>query len=1025
LSALYAARAADDGRAPNRTALEPVAIQYYDFAAWQSAATRGVAMRESLEWWKKRLSGAPPLLALPTDRPRPARQTFSGAVETFVVGKELGDRLKDIARRERATMFMTLLAAFQALIHRYTGIDDIVVGTPVAGRTRVETEGLIGLFVNSLAMRGDLAGDPSFRRLLLKTRDAAFEAYAHQDLPFDMVVESIHPQRNLSYPPIFQVTFQARNYPLEETQLAGLEVEKVDFDPGISQFDLSFEVTEKAGRLFCKLIYNVDLFDRETIARMAGHFETLLAGIANDPETRISQLPLLTPDERRQLLVEWNDTQSDFPRDCVHRMFEAQVERTPDAVAANFGDLQMTYAELNRRANQLGLALIDAGVAPRSFVAISIDRSLDMLVGLLGILKAGAAYVPIDSAFPRERLNFMLEDSAAPVVVTTTSFAEKFATSNVRTVFIDEERKAGSRQDSTNLQVPVTADDNAYVIYTSGSTGRPKGVAVSHRSFSNLLSAMRTEISFTSDDVLLAVTPISFDIAGMELFLPLICGARVVIADEFVADATRLIETIAATRPSVIQATPALWRMLIASGWRGEPNLRIISGGEALERSLADQLLDRSEIVFNAYGPTETTIWSTIHRVERGSGPVPIGHPLANTQLYVLDAARHPVPVGVAGELYIGGQGIAQCYVGRPELTAERFVADPFQSGPGGRLYRTGDTVRRLGNGDVEYIGRADNQLKVRGIRIEPGEIEAALTRHPQVHAAAVLGVPDASETVSLVAFVEAKPGPRPSAAVMRSFLSESMPLYMIPARFVAVDRIALTHNGKIDRAKLLSADHSPDQTAEKYLAPRDHIEERLQSVWEEILKVRPIGVRRDFYELGGHSLLAVKLLSRVEREFSVHIPLAAMFQVPTIENLAARIRGDSAHDVRNAIVPIQPHGALLPLFVVGNFEVFRDLARRLGQDQPVVGLTVSDELRMRLPYNVEELAAYQVNSILNYQDVGPYFVAGFSAEGVLAYEVAQQLRAKGRSVGLLVMIDIACPIQPWQSWVAQIAVDV
>ena len=453
LGALYAKNTNRHGADTNLTVIEPLPIQYCDFAAWQARSTESIGARESLEWWKDRLAGAPPLLALPSDRPRPSRQTFSGAAETFVIPKELGDRLKEIARGERATLFMILLAAFQTLIHRYTGTDDIVVGAFVAGRSRVETEGLIGLFANTLAMRGDLAGDPTFRELLRKTRDTALEVYEHQDLPFEMVVESIHPQRNLSYPPIFQVTFQVRNYPLEDTRLAGLEVEEVDFDPGISPFDLSFEVAEKAGRLFGKLIYNVDLFDRETISRMAGHLETLLGGIVDDPEAPISRLPMLTAAERHQLLVEWNDTRRDYPHECVHRLFEAQADRTPEAVAVQFGDKQMTYAELNGRANQLARALVDAGVTPRSFVAICIDRSLGMLAGLLGILKAGAAYAPIDPGFPRERLDFMLEDSKTRVVATTTKLAEKFAASNVRVVCVDEVLEAGNRarrEKSTN-----------------------------------------------------------------------------------------------------------------------------------------------------------------------------------------------------------------------------------------------------------------------------------------------------------------------------------------------------------------------------------------------------------------------------------------------------------------------------------------------------------------------------------------------------------------------------------------------
>jgi amino acid adenylation domain-containing protein len=666
--------------------------------------------------------------------------------------------------------------------------------------------------------------------------------------------------------------------------------------------------------------------------------------------------------------------------------------------------------------------LVDAGVTPRSSVAICIDRSLGMLAGLIGILKAGAAYVPIDPGFPRERLDFMLEDSKARVVATTTKLAEKFAPSNVRVVCIDEVLEAGSERDARNPQIPVSAADDAYVLFTSGSTGKPKGVPISHRSFSNLLNAMRSEISFTGDDVFLAVTTISFDIAGLELFLPLICGGRVALADEFAADGGRLMEAIAATRPTVIQTAPALWRSLIASGWSGESKLRIISGGEALTRNLAEQLLDRVGAVFNGYGPTETTIYSTVHRVERGSGSVPIGHPLANTQVYVLDAARQLLPVGVAGELYIGGDGVARGYLGRPDLSAERFVANPFERGVEARLYRTGDTVRRLRNGDIEYIGRADNQVKVHGIRIEPGEIEAALARHPQVQAAAVAGLIDASEVKSLVAFVEAKPGQSPAAAALRAFLSESMPVYMIPTRFVMVDRIALTHSGKIDRAKLPSLDESPIQVTQTYTGPRDDIEERLQAIWEEILETRPIGVQQDFYELGGHSLLAVKVLARIEREFNCRIPLAAMFPAPTIESIGARIARDTKDRERPATELIQPLGSLPPLFVVGHFPLFRRLALKLGTDRPLIGLSIPDEVRMRLPYDLEQFAGIQARAILDLNKGEPIFLVGFSAEGVLAYEIAHQLVAAGRKVGLVAMIDTTCPSQPREPRILQIS---
>jgi len=528
LSALYESELNGNAAGADAPVLKPLAVQYVDFARWQSQAARGPAMQESLAWWHDRLDGAPPLLALPGDRPRPPRQTFSGAAESFVIPSELTDRLKELARVERATLFMTLLAGFQTMLRRYTGIDDIVVGTPVAGRTRFETEGLIGLFVNMLAMRGDLAGDPSFRELLGKTRDRAFEAYEHQDLPFDSVVESLRPERNLSYPPIVQVTFQVRNYPLEATRLDGLQVEEIDFDPGVAQFDLSLEATEKSRSLFCKLIYNRDIFDRETIVRMAGHFQTLLDGIAAEPDTHISRIPMLTSAERDQLMVEWNDTGREYQHECVHRLFEAQVERSPDAVAVTFEGEQLTYGELNERANRLAHHLMKVGVPAGALVAICVERSLEIVVGLIGILKAGAAYVPLDPAFPRQRLDFMLDDSGARVLVTTSRLAGKFTESSVRVVRF-EDLDARIASEARNPQVPVTPDDNAYVIYTSGSTGTPKGVEVTHRNVSRLFAATESWFGFNANDVWTLFHSYAFDFSVWEIWGALLYGGRLVV----------------------------------------------------------------------------------------------------------------------------------------------------------------------------------------------------------------------------------------------------------------------------------------------------------------------------------------------------------------------------------------------------------------------------------------------------------------------------------------------------------------
>ena len=1034
LSALYAARRSKKAGA-EAPVLKPPAIQYSDFAAWQSQAARGVRMRESLAWWKRKLEGAPALLALPSDRPRPPRQTFSGAAETFVIGKDLGDRLKKIARAERATLFVTLLAAFQTMLHRYTGVDDIMIGTPVAGRTRVETEGLIGLFVNTLAIRGDLAGDPTFRELLRRTREFAFEAYAHQDLPFDMVVESIHPQRNLSYPPIFQVTFQVRNYPLEDTQVAGLEVEEIDFDSGVAPFDLSFEVTEKAGRLFCKLIYNVDLFERATIARMAGHFETLIGGIVNDADAPISRLPLITDDERRQLIVDWNDPAAEYPvNKCLHELFEEQVAKNRDKVAVVYERERLTYGELNERANRLANHLIGLGVGPEVLVGICVERSLEMIVGLLAILKAGGAYVPIDPAYPKERLAFMLDDAETPILLTQHRLLGGLPGSKARTICIDSEWAEIAGESPDNPSSGVKGENLAYIIYTSGSTGVPKGVQVTHANVGRLLAATQQWFAFDGNDVWTLFHSYAFDFSVWEIWGSLLNGGRLVVVPFLTSRSPELfLQLLRNEQVTVLNQTPSAFLQLMQSE-RTQASDRdlalrvIIFGGEGLDFESLEPWVarhgDKTPQLVNMYGITETTVHVTYLPITsadltRASGSR-IGRPIPDLQVYILDQWRNPVPIGIAGELYVGGAGLARGYLKRIELDAEKFVPNLFSDRPGSRLYRTGDLGRYLPGGNIEYLGRVDSQVKIRGYRIELGEIESVLARHPAVEAALVVAGEDEAGDRRLVGYVVGAGGAPPSSSELRNYLKQKLPEYMVPALFMAIDAMPLTPNGKVNRAQLPAPNLMAFSEHRQFVGPRDDVERRLQTVWEEILDVRPIGVRQDFFELGGHSLNAVKALSRIEDELGFHIPLAAMFPAPTIESLAERIRGDGFHDLKNATVPIQPHGTLPPLFVVGTFQVFRDLPRQMGHDQPFVGLAIPDEMRMRMPYRLEEFAAHQVNSILRYQDAGPYFVAGFSAEGVLAFEVAQQLRAKGHTVGLLVMIDTACPTQPRERWTSR-----
>ncbi len=722
IAALYGAFAAGQP-----SPLPELPVQYADFARWQRGWLAGETLERQLEHWRRNLHGAPPLLELPTDRPRPAVQRLVGRHQPWKPPADLGEALHALCREEGATLFMGLLALFQALLQRYTGRDDVIVGTPVAGRNRLETEGLIGLFLNSLVLRVDLSGSPDFRTALARTREVTLEAFARQDLPFEKIVEELEPERNLSHSPLFQVMFVLQNAPGAALEMPGVTLAPVEAEEGAAtaaKFDLTLAVVETAQGLSGGLEYNVDLFEPATVSRMLGHLQTLLAGVVKRPDRPLPDQPLLTAAEREQLL-EWNDTAASYPGNCVPELIAEQAARTPGREAVRFGDRSLTYGELNAAADRLAGHLAGLGVGPEDRVGIRVERSLEMVVAVLGVLKAGGAYVPVDPEHPRERLDFVLRDAGAGTVLTRESVAGR-----------EEASEAAG-----GLPAVPAPEALAYVIYTSGSTGQPKGVQVPHRALVNFLASMRREPGFTADDVIVAVTTLSFDIAGLELFLPLVSGGRVVVApSETVADGRALAALLKDSGATVMQATPATWRLLLESGWEGDPGLRALCGGEALPRDLAERLLGKVGALWNVYGPTETTIWSTAGRVRGGEGAVPLGGPLANTQIHLLDRGGQPVPVGVPGELFIGGDGVARGYLGRPALTAERFVPDPFAAAPGARLYRTGDLVRRRADGALEFLGRTDHQVKIRGFRIELGEIEAVLAACPGVAQAVVGG---------------------------------------------------------------------------------------------------------------------------------------------------------------------------------------------------------------------------------------------------------------------------------------------
>jgi amino acid adenylation domain-containing protein len=922
VAAFYEAKS--EGR---ESTLAELSIQYADYAVWQREWLQGEVLERQLAYWRRQLAGIPPSLNLPTDKARPSVQTFEGAHESFVLSRALTERLDALCKREGVTPYMLLLAAFQVLLARYTGENDIVVGTPVAGRNRQELESLIGFFVNTLVLRTSLRGRPDFLEVLRRVREVALGAFAHQDVPFEMLVEELQPERDLSHTPLFQVMFSFQNTPEAEFNLPQLKFSPVDAGNEKALFDLTFDATEADGRIYVTLRYNTALFVADTIRRMTEHFRLLLEGIALDATLPISQIPLLTRTERHRTLFEWNETQRDFESECVHQLFEAQVERTPGAIAVVFEDEQLSYRELNWRANQLARFLLARGVKAESTIGVFMERSVEMVVAVLGILKAGGAYVPLDLALPPQRLSFMLKDARVSLVVTQENLAARLPVPREHAVCLDAERQALGNERTENPPVNVAPENLAYTLYTSGSTGQPKGTMIEHRSVVNYLNWANRTLTSSATDIMPQIASLSFDASLKQLLAPLLRGGKVwMLSDDAARQPERLLREIGGQPRVMLNCVPSLWSALLdvieadVVQFSGESLTRLLLGGERLDAGLVERtfrLLPHLQI-WNLYGPTEITSNSNLARILTHRD-ITIGLPIDNTQVYILSADLEPVPLGVAGAIYVGGAGLARGYLQRPDLTAERFIPNPFSRNAGARLYHTGDLARHLPGGRIEFLGRIDQQVKVRGVRIELGEIEAALGGHEAVRDTVVVAYEDGRGELRLVAYVVSEPGQTLRANELQNFLREKLPVYMLPAAFLFLEQMPLTPGGKVNRRALPPPETATHVADSAYEPPRTPVAEILTTIWAGLLHLEKVGMRDNFFALGGHSLLATQVVSRVRRIFGVEVPLRTLFEAPTLDALATQIEAALSAGGRVAAATIKPlerseSGAVFPL---------------------------------------------------------------------------------------------------------------
>jgi amino acid adenylation domain-containing protein len=1015
LSALY--RAIVSG-APGDP-LPALLVQFSDYALWQRRLLQGERMETNLVYWREVLKDVTPL-QFPLDRPRDALRSFRGARLPVKFSLELTNRLRAFSRTEDLTLFMLLLAALQAVISRYTAQTDIAIGTAVANRHRPELDNLIGFFINTMVLRSDLQGNPTFRELLQRVRETTLGAFGHQQVPFELIVKDLNPRRSANHNPFFDVMLFLQNVPPPALNLPGIQAEFMELEARRSEFDFSFDLTETPSGLEGYCEYDTDLFDPANIRHLIDSFQIFLEHALAHPDEHLSALPVLSAAERQRLLLDWNQTAR--PRDpaaTIPGLFEAQVARTPTQVAVSGEGGSLTYAALNARANQMAHFLRAQGVQRESVVGICLERSVEMLVAVMAVLKAGAAYLPLDPAYPLDRLKFMLADAQAGWLVASPRTRVNFA--DYSGILVDAFDGSLASQPEHNPERELDGQNACYVIYTSGSTGRPKGVVGLHAAAINRFQWMWETYPFAPGEVCCQKTALSFVDSVWEIFGPLLAGVPlVVIADADLKDTRRLVDVLGRERVSRLVLVPSLLRLMLETFpdlASRLPDLNFwVSSGEALPAELADDFARcfAGRLLLNLYGSSEAAADSTFFEIRQAGAPMRIGRPIANTQVYLLDGQFQPVPVGVTGEIYIGGLGLSRGYFQRPDLTAERFLSHPFNPDPAARLYKTGDLGRFWPDGAIEYLGRADFQVKIRGFRVELGEIRSVLQQHPAVKQALI--VVSALNTVQrLVAYIVLQPGAQASQTDLRAFAEARLPEYMLPSAWVFLGAFPLTPSGKVDQRALPTPGSDKDSHQRVYVAPRNELEVRLTRLWERLLETSPISVEDNFFEIGGHSLLVVRLMTALERELGKPLSLAMIFHAPTIAQMAAALHEQGWKPTWTSLVPIHPQGTLTPMFCVhadGGAFFYTRFANYLLPEQPFYGLQARGLDGIEPPFTrVEDMAAHYLAEMRSIQPRGPYVIGGFSMGGVIIYEIARQSVAAGDPPPLVMFLDAPSPI--------------